>query len=116
MISNDARRLLPLSPAVLYVLLAVSSGPKHGYAIMQETGALSNGSFRMGPGTLYSTIQKLVGLELLSEKTDDAAEDSRRRYYELTDGGRILLETDVARMKQAVTMANLRLTPGTAGE
>ena len=57
---DDAKRLIPLTPAVFYILLALSSGAKHGYAIMQETNILSEDSFQMGPATLYSTIQRLV--------------------------------------------------------
>jgi DNA-binding PadR family transcriptional regulator len=109
---DDVRRLIPLTPAVFYVMLALAPGPRHGYAIMQETDALSDGGFRMGPATLYSTIQRLVALELIRETTDDANSDSRRRYYELTTGGRRLLETEVERMNAVVRLANERLVPG----
>jgi DNA-binding PadR family transcriptional regulator len=108
---DDLRRLIPLTPAVFYVMLALSSGPKHGYAIMQETGTLSEGGFRMGPATLYSTIQRLAGLGLVDEITDRSGEDSRRRYYELSDSGRGLLEAEVQRMNSVVRTANARLTP-----
>ena len=63
----------------------------------------------MGPATLYSTIQRLVALDLISETTDDSSDDSRRRYYELTGMGRQLLETEVQRMGSVVRMANARL-------
>ena len=106
---DDVRRLIPLTPAVFYVLLALSPGPKHGYAIMQETTTLSEGGFRMGPATLYSTIQRLVELDLINETTDDSNEDSRRRYYGLTGTGRQLLETEVKRMSSVARMANARL-------
>jgi DNA-binding PadR family transcriptional regulator len=106
---DDVRRLIPLTPAVFYVMLAVSSGPKHGYAIMQETETLSEGGFRMGPATLYSTIQRLVELDLVTETEGDPAEDSRRRYYELTRMGRQLVEAEVRRMNAVVRRANARL-------
>jgi DNA-binding PadR family transcriptional regulator len=93
-------------------MLALSSGPKHGYAIMQETGTLSSGGFRMGPATLYSTIQRLVEFNLIDETTDDYSEGSRRRYYDLTETGRQLLETEVKRMNSVVRMANARLVEG----
>jgi DNA-binding PadR family transcriptional regulator len=109
---DDVRGLIPLTPAVFYVMLALSRGPKHGYAIMQETDTLSDGGFRMGPATLYSTIQRLVGLELIRETTDDANDDSRRRYYALTTLGRKLLKTEVQRMNAVVRLANARLVPG----
>ena len=105
----DVKRLIPLTPAVFHVMLALSSGPKHGYAIMQETGTLSGGGFRMGPATLYSTIQRLVELDLINEITEESSEDSRRRYYDLTAMGRRLLETEVKRMGAVVRMANARL-------
>ena len=106
---DDVRRLIPLTPAVFYVMLAVASGPKHGYAIMQETEMLSEGGFRMGPATLYSTIQRLVELDLVTETEGDPAEDSRRRYYELTGTGRRLVEGEVRRMNAVVRRANARL-------
>ena len=106
---EDVMQLIPLTPAVFYVLLSLSTGPKHGYAIMQETNMLSEDSFQMGPATLYSTIQRLVALQLIDEISDDHAEDSRRRYYELTKMGRLLLETDVSRMSAVARMAAARL-------
>lgn len=112
---DDVKRLIPLTPAVFYVLLALSSGPKHGYAIMQETNTLSEDSFQMGPATLYSTIQRLVALELIDETTDDSGEDSRRRYYDLTKMGRLLLETDVSRMSTVAKMAAARLVQRRSG-
>lgn len=112
---ENVRRLIPLTPAVFYVMLALSSGPKHGYAIMQETGTLSEGGFQMGPATLYSTIQRLVELDLINETTDDSNEDSRRRYYDLTGTGRQLLEAEVKRMNSVVRMANARLVQRGSG-
>jgi DNA-binding PadR family transcriptional regulator len=114
-LSEEAKRLMPLTPAVFYIMLALSTGSKHGYAIMQETGALSEGGVRMGPATLYSTIQRLLALDLIRETTE-ASEDSRRRYYEMTRAGRKLLEIEVARMNSVVKMANARLTPSVSGE
>jgi DNA-binding PadR family transcriptional regulator len=106
---EDHQRLLPLSPAIFYILLSLCSGAKHGYAIMLETASLSDHSFRMGPATLYATIQKLTTLELLQEIVALAGEDPRRRYYELTSTGRRLLESDLARMRSAVRLAQVRL-------
>jgi DNA-binding PadR family transcriptional regulator len=109
LLTNEVRRLIPLTPAVFYVMLALSSGRRHGYAIMQETEGLSDGGFHMGPATLYSTIQRLVSLDLIRETKEDASADSRRRYYELTTTGRQLLETEVARINSVARMANARL-------
>jgi DNA-binding PadR family transcriptional regulator len=104
-------RLLPLTPAVFYVLLALSAGAKHGYAIMRESRTLSENGLRMGPATLYSTIQRLLALELIRETTEASDADSRRRYYELTGVGRQLLKLEVKRMNSVVRLANSRLVP-----
>ena len=58
--TDDSRPDLPLTPAVFYVLLSLTDGEKHGYAIMQAMSALSDGNFHMGPGTLYTTLQRLL--------------------------------------------------------
>jgi DNA-binding PadR family transcriptional regulator len=76
---------------------------------MLETTKLSEGSFRMGPATLYSTIQRLAALSLIDETTGASEDDPRRRYYELTNIGRQLLEAEVQRMNAAVRKANARL-------
>lgn len=78
---------VPLTPAVFFTLFALAAGPKHGYAIMQETRTLSDGSFRMGPATLYTTVQRLLEAELIAEVTTPANTDSRRRTYRLTTQG-----------------------------
>jgi DNA-binding PadR family transcriptional regulator len=98
-------RLVPLTPAVFYVLLALSSGARHGYSIMQETTSLSEGGFAMGPATLYSTIQRLLDLDLIVETTGDGETDSRRRYYELSSTGLRLLEAEVKRMNTVMRRA-----------
>jgi DNA-binding PadR family transcriptional regulator len=112
---DELLRLLPLTPAVFYTLFALAEGQKHGYAIMQQTKLLSGGSFRMGPGTLYTTIQRLLELALIEETTEpDQSDDKdgRRRYYQLSRNGRTLLELDIARMRSAVRLArDLNLAP-----
>src|ERR1700693_3640136 len=83
---DEIRALLPLTPAVFYTLFALANGEKHGYAIMQSVKGLSNDSIRMGPGTLYTTIQRLLKLDLIEEITPrKRAEESerRRRVYRL---------------------------------
>src|SRR5882762_5352389 len=95
---NDVMRLLPLTPAVFFILFALADGDKHGYAIMQQTGKLSDGKFRMGPGTLYTTIQRLLELGLIEEVAEKSAAESRRRCYRLTRNGRALLEVEINRM------------------
>jgi DNA-binding PadR family transcriptional regulator len=108
---NSILRLLPLTPAVFFCLFALADGARHGYAIMQETTTLSGGRFRMGAGTLYSTIQRLVDLDLIEEVANlpeaDAADD-RRRYYKLTSSGEALLNCELARMRDVLQLAGER--------
>ena len=107
-IPEDLQSLLPLTPAVFYVLFSLVDGEKHGYAIMQESSKLSNGEFRMGPGTLYTTLQRLLELKVLEEVELAGAgdqRDSRRRYYRITGTGRALLEAELARLDTVVRLA-----------
>jgi DNA-binding PadR family transcriptional regulator len=108
-IPEDLQRLLPLTPAVFFVLFSLADGQKHGYAIMQETVALSNGEVRMGPGTLYTTLQRVLDLGLIEEVAASGVatgqHDSRRRYYRLAGNGKLLLEAELSRMDSVVRLA-----------
>jgi DNA-binding PadR family transcriptional regulator len=107
--AEQMRSLIPLTPAVFYVLFSLADGEKHGYAIMQATAALSDGKFRMGPGTLYTTLQRLLDQGLIAEVTGGhSTEDSRRRYYRLAGQAKSLLESELARMEAAVRLARRR--------
>jgi DNA-binding PadR family transcriptional regulator len=112
------QELLPLTPAVFFVLFSLAVGQKHGYAIMQETVTLSGGKFRMGPGTLYATLQRLLDLALVQEVPAAGAttnRDSRRRYYRLTAHGKTLLEAELSHMDSVVRLAKTKkLVPRTA--
>jgi DNA-binding PadR family transcriptional regulator len=101
--SDDQQNLLPLTPAVFFILFALSEGEKHGYAIMQEVLVLSDGTFRMGPGTLYTTIQRLLELSLIEESDTEAG--GRRRYYRLTGSGKSALKGELGRMDALVRRA-----------
>jgi DNA-binding PadR family transcriptional regulator len=103
---------LPLTPAVFFTLFSLASGDKHGYAIMQETRELSDQSFEMGPATLYTTLQRLLDLDLVEEVASASGEDRRRRNYRLTRGGRSLLDQELERVEALVRKARvLRLRP-----
>jgi DNA-binding PadR family transcriptional regulator len=78
-LNEDLVRLLPLTPAVFFVLFALSESEKHGYAIMREVKLLSEGRVTMGPGTLYTTIQRLLVLGAIEETTESG--EQRRRYF-----------------------------------
>jgi DNA-binding PadR family transcriptional regulator len=93
-VPDDLQHLLPLTPAVFFIPFALADREKHGCAIMQTASRISDNQFRMGPGTLYTTIQRLLDLGLI-EETDSAGgqsdHESRRRYYKLTRTGKTVL-------------------------
>jgi DNA-binding PadR family transcriptional regulator len=101
---------LPLSPAVLAILLALSHSDKHGYAIMKEAFQPEGGAIRLGPGTLYGTLDRLIRDALVEETglTDDA----RRRYYRLTQLGHRVLAAEIARLRNIVHATSAAVTPG----
>lgn len=102
----------PLPPATFFVLFALATGSKHGYGIMLEARKLSDNRFRMGPATLYTTIQRLVGCGWIEEVRGPKAEDPRRRYYQLTGPGRSALSEEMQRMEALVRKSKaLRLRP-----
>lgn len=97
--------LIPLTPAVFFILFALSEGEKHGYAIMQKVVTLSDEKVRMGPGTLYTTIQRLLDFRLIEQTATKSPTDSRRVYYRLTSQGKALLEAETARLDALVRLA-----------
>jgi DNA-binding PadR family transcriptional regulator len=109
---DDLSPFLPLSPAALHILLCLAAEPQHGYAIMQEVARQSGGQYKMGPGTLYDNLQKLMSQGLVEDAPRPATnDDPRRRYYRLTGFGRRVLEADVERLKNVVREAGVRLRP-----
>src|ERR1700683_621331 len=104
-LSPDQNNLLPLTPAVFYVLFALADGEKHGYAVMQQVAVLSDGQFHMGPGTLYGTIQRLLDLSLIEEIANHDEPEGRRRYYRLTGAGKALLQTELNHMDAVLRIA-----------
>ena len=102
---------LPLTPAVLHILLAVADGDQHGYAIAQAVEELTEGTVRMGPGTLYGSIGRMVASGLLEEASRPrarAADDERRRFYRLTPLGRRVLESETDRLARVVALARAK--------
>ena len=102
---------LPLTPAVLHILLALVDGDQHGYAIAQTVEELTGGTVRMGPGTLYGSIGRMVASGLLEESSRGrgrGAEDERRRFYRMTTLGRRVLESEMERFDRVVALARAK--------
>jgi DNA-binding PadR family transcriptional regulator len=107
---NDLTALLPLSPATLHILLALLGGDQHGYGIMKEVARQSEGQYKLGPGTLYDNLQKLMDRGLVKETSRRSnREDPPRRYYQLTAFGRRVLSADLVRLKGVLREAKLHL-------
>lgn len=107
---------LPLTPAVFHILLALTDGERHGYGIMQEILAATGGKFRIGPGTLYGSIKRMLAdglIEESEERSDPMLNNERRRYYRLTPLGRRVAEAEARRLYQVVNLAHRKqLLPG----
>ena len=104
----------PLTPAVLHILLALSTEERHGYGIMKQVERESRGKVKMGPGTLYGSLGRMMEAGLIREcdkRVDPSMDDERRIYYELTGLGRKALEAELDRYREVVAVAtDKRLT------
>jgi DNA-binding PadR family transcriptional regulator len=99
-------RLLPLKPKVLHILLALADGPRHGYSIMQEVAARSEGQVRLWPAGLYGALRELEDDDLIAEPDKRPSDDDeRRRYFELTPLGKRVLTAEVRRLEVIVDHA-----------
>jgi DNA-binding PadR family transcriptional regulator len=112
----DPKSFLPLPQAQFHVLVALTSGERHGYAIMQAVEDSSSGVVRMGPATLYGTLKKLVDQGLAEElaQRPDADDDQRRRYYRLTGLGERVCAAEASRLASLVRITRTNLRPGVA--
>jgi DNA-binding PadR family transcriptional regulator len=106
---NKPGDFLPLTPVVLHILLALAEEERHGYAIAQEVEETTEGKVRMGPGTLYGSIQRMLGAGLIEETVHHARgaenDDPRRRYYRATSLGKRVLEMELHRLADVVRIA-----------
>jgi DNA-binding PadR family transcriptional regulator len=111
--TDDFSPFLPLSPAALHILLSLAGEDRHGYGIMQEIARQSDGQYKLGPGTLYDNLQKLMnqGIVLESAAKRPAGDDPRRRYYRLAPLGRDILGAEIARLESVVREARQHLHP-----
>lgn len=117
---HEEEPLPPLTPSAFHILLSLAGGERHGYGIMQEVAASTEGKMRLGPGTLYRSIKALLEAGLIEEsdeRPDLALDDERRRYYRLTQAGQRAATAEAARLARLVKLAQARhllADPGSA--
>lgn len=104
---NEVASHLPLPPATLHILLALASGDRHGYGIIQDVEARTNGDVSLSAGTLYRTIQRLLERGLITEPRNPTGprDDPRRRYYRITPLGRAVARAESERLSELVRVA-----------
>jgi DNA-binding PadR family transcriptional regulator len=105
----------PLTPAVLHILLALSNGERHGYGIMKQVQADSQGKAKMGPGTLYGSMGRMMKAGLIREsakRVDPQMDDERRIYYKITAEGRAALAAELKRYRGVLALVEGRLSYG----
>jgi len=103
--------MLPLLPATFHILVALADEDRHGYAIIQDVAARTDGSIRLSPGTLYRSIQRMLEDGLIvetDERPSPEDDDERRRYYRLTTLGAAVAKAEAARLMDLVRMARAR--------
>ena len=104
----DPQAFLPLTPAMFHVLVSLADHDKHGWAILKEVAERSGGKVQLSPGTLYGLVKRLLEQGLIAESKERPPrywDDQRRRYYRLTDLGRLVAEAEVERMQAAIREA-----------
>ena len=105
---TDADALLPLPTAVFHILVALADRDRHGYSIMQDVAARTEGKVRLSAGTLYSSIHRMLDqglVEELRESPDPESQDERRRYYRLTAFGRLVAMAEARRLSEMLSQA-----------
>lgn len=106
------RGFLPLRPAFFHILVVLAEGERHGYAVKQEVEKRTDGLIKMGPGTLYESIQRMLDKELIEEVAERPSpqhDQAQRRYYRLSGFGREVLQAEVARLGDVVESARASL-------
>ncbi len=117
MTAADLRSSLPLGASTFYILLALAGGDRHGYGIIKEVETQTDGTVKLGPGTLYRLIKQLLADGWIAETEGDVSDDDeRRRYYRLTPRGRAIARAEAERLDRVVAVAReRRLLPQMAG-
>ena len=110
--------LLPLSAATFHILMALAEGDRHGYGIIQDVAASTDGSLKLSTGTLYRSIQRMLEQGLIVETRERPApdqDDERRRYYRITPFGTAVARAEARRLTQLVRLARASgFAPGKA--
>jgi len=104
---DDILSQLPLREPTFFILLSLSPGPKHGYAILKEVNNLSEGRVKLSTGTLYGAIKRLLDQDWIRRVDDPIPNDSdrERKFYDLTELGRRALNSEIARLRKLVSVA-----------
>jgi len=108
---GDVQAFRPLPASAMHIIVALAEGEKHGYAIMRDVDQLSDGAVRMGPGTLYGSLKRMIDQGLLEEsdaRPDPTLDDERRRYYVLTELGQRVGAAEHARLSRLLSAAQVR--------
>jgi DNA-binding PadR family transcriptional regulator len=121
---SESTKSPPLSPATLHILLALAGGNLHGYGIIKEVTRNSDGHYRLGPGTLYDNLKKLMDAGLVadaatsssSKRKPVSSKEDDRRFYTLTRDGKNALAAEVDRLQSVVREAKLRLQEARTGK
>ena len=107
----DPEAMIPLTPAVFHIMLALSEGESHGYSLMAQVDGITEGRMKLGPGTLYRSIQRMLVDELIEEVAGVGGAipvDERRRYYRLTRFGKQVAQAEARRLARLVEVADSR--------
>jgi DNA-binding PadR family transcriptional regulator len=110
-VTSDPAALLPLPPATFHILVALVDEDRHGYAIMQDVAARTGGDLKLGAGTLYRSIQRMLEQGLIEELRERPApefDDERRRYYRITRFGRAVARAEAGRLSQMLRIARAK--------
>lgn len=101
---------LPLTPATFHILLSLFDGERHGYAIMTEVAERTRGKVKLGPGTLYTSLKRLVENGVVEETGEQRRpdDDERRRYYKLTPHGRAVARAEARRLEEMLRLARTK--------
>ena len=117
-VTTEAAALLPLPPVTFHILVALADEDRHGYAIMQDVTSRTGGALKLGAGTLYRSIQRMLEQGLVVEITSRPApelDDERRRYYRITPFGRTVAKAEARRLAQMLKLARASgFAPGKA--